>query len=223
MGRSLSSPVAVSLIALPYVAFAELNGAFNAALYRTSPLLFWAIDSFFNVALPAYGVWFLARCAGIEPLQYGFAIPPPLAKELIGASLFFATILYFAFFIPERIVWAWSGYPTAYFSYSQVLPSGLFRGPAVLYMAVTAGLVESAVYIGLPWLLWRQFFGNAARGSLFACASSAIFASVHWEQGAHAVLGALVFGYIACKLYLRIGDLWPIVGAHAAVDVVAFW
>lgn len=215
--------MAVSLIVLPFIGFAQTNGIFNGPLYRANPILFWVVDISFHVLFPAFGVWFLARCAGVRPSQYGLAIPPPLAKELAVTSLFFATVLFLAFYVPERIVWTWSGYPMPTFYYGQVVPSGLLHGPAVLYLAITAGLIESAVYIGLPWLLWRRFFGDAASRSLFACVSSVVFASVHWEQGAHGVLGALVFGYVACHLYFKIADLWPIVGAHTAVDIVAFW
>ena len=223
MQRSLSLPISIVGVTLPYVAFAELNGYFNGLLYELNPGLFWAVDAFFNVVFPALGFWFLVRFAGVRPARYGLAFPPPLPKELFGASIFFATILFAAYFIPARVVWAWSGYPSPYFSYGQVVPSGFARGPIVLYLALTAGIIESVIYIGLPWLLWRHLFGPNTRSSLFVWSSSAVFASVHWEQGAHGVIGAFVFGYVACRLYQRIADLWPIVGAHIAVDLVAFW
>ena len=220
--RSIALPATAALVGLPYLAFAELNGWFNPALFQASPLAFWLVDSIFNVLLPLFGAWLLARFSGARPASYGLAFPPPLLKELLGATLFFGLVLFLAYFIPQRIAWLSLGRPAPSFSYGQVLPTGMLRILADFYLAVTAGLVESVVYIGLPWLLWRRLLG-ASRRELFCLASATLFASVHWEQGPHAMLGSLVFGYVACGVYLKIGDLWPIVGAHIAIDAVAFW
>ena len=223
MHRSLPLPTSIVGVGIPYVAFAELNGYFNGPLYAFDPVLFWTVEAFFNVVFPAFGFWFLMRFSGVRPAHYGLAFPPPLARELFGASMFFAVMLFAIYFIPYRVVWALSGYPSSHFSYGQVLPSGLARVPTVVYLALTAGLIESAVYIGLPRLLWRHLLGPNRGKSLFVWSSAAVFASVHWEQGAHGVIGAFAFGYVACRLYLKIADLWPIVGAHIAIDLVAFW
>src|ERR1700694_3480389 len=89
------------------------------------------------------------------------------------------------------------------FSYAQSIPSGWLRGPSVLYLAVTAGVTESVVYVSLTWLVWERLFGPGKKRALFAWLSSAIFASVHWESGFHNVVAALIFGLVACGLYLK--------------------
>ena len=221
--RPLSPPTAVSIVVLPYLALVQANGWFNGPLFRASLTLFLLVDALYHVVLPIFGVWFLATRAGIRPAQYGFPIPPPLARELPFTTFVLAVVLSLVFFIPQRTLWALSGFPVPSFSWGQVTPTGPLHGPVVLYLAVTAGVVESAVYLGLGWLVWRHFFTHRVRPMLFALISAAVFASVHWEQGLHGVTGAFAFGYVACVLYLRIRDLWAIAGAHAAVDVVAFW
>jgi len=223
LARSIPLPMSVALVVLPYLAFAELNGWFNGPLFRASASAFWAVDASFNVLLPLLGAWFLARFSAVRPPSYGLSFPPPLMKELVAASLFFGLVLFLAYFLPQRISWIWWGRPAPLFSYGQVVPAGMLHAPSVLYLAVTAGIVESVIYIGLPWMLWRQRFGTSGRRALFCLASATLFASVHWEQGPQAMLGCVVFGYVACKVYLKIADLWPIVGAHTAIDVVAFW
>jgi len=34
---------------------------------------------------------------------------------------------------------------------------------------------------------------------------------------------AFVFALAACAIYLKLDDLWPIVGAHAVIDLLSFW
>jgi membrane protease YdiL (CAAX protease family) len=127
-----------------------------------------------------------------------------------------------AYYVPQKVIGGFLT-PAQTFSYAQAIPSGWLRGPSIAYLAVTAGVTESVVYIGLPWLVWEQLFGPSKRRALFVCLSSAIFASVHWESGVHNVVAALIFGLVACALYLKLRDLWPIVGAHIVVDLVGFW
>jgi hypothetical protein len=213
---------AIPLVVLPHVAFAELNGLFNESLFRVSPSALWAVDALFFVVFPILGIWFLARFARIRPAHYGLPFPPPRRRELAVSSVFLAALLCLAYYVPQKVVGGlWATVPT--FSYEQVIPSGWLRAPSVLYLAVTAGVTESMVYIGLPWLVWERLFGPGKRRALFVCLSSAIFASVHWESGLHNVVAALIFGLVACGLYLKLRDLWPILGAHIVVDLVGFW
>jgi membrane protease YdiL (CAAX protease family) len=222
LSRLIPFWAAIPVVVLPHVAFAELNGLFNESLFRISPSALWAVDALFFVVFPILGIWFLARFAGIRPAHYGLAFPPPLRGELAMSSLFLAALLCVAYYLPQKVIGGLLTTGPA-FSYAQAIPSGWLRGPSVLYLAVTAGVTESVVYVSLPWLVWERLFGPGKKRALFAWLSSAIFASVHWESGFHNVVAALIFGLVACGLYLKLRDLWPIVGAHIAVDLVGFW
>lgn len=213
--------IAVAAVAIP-VAISEFNGFYNPVLFRASPVWFWAVDFLSCVVIPLALVMWLARSAWIVPKDYGLEIPPKRLFETLGASLFFALLLYGAYYFPERLAWALSGYPTPLFSYGMAVPEGVLRVPVVLYLSVTAGIVESIFMLGLPWLIWRQYLRLGNRRNSFAWVSSAVFASIHWEQGFHGLLGAFVFSYVACRIYLAHNDLWPIAGAHALVDFGEF-
>ena len=58
--------------------------------------------------------------------------------------------------------------------------------------------------------------------TVFVVTSTALFALVHWENGAAELAAAAVYGLIAAWLYLRMGSLWPLVAAHFLIDLVAF-
>ena len=220
MIRSLNPRLlAIALTSVPIVN-GEINGFYNPPLFRASPSLFWAVDFASFVMVPGLIALWLAKFGGIRPKQYGLQFPPPLRGELLGSSLFIGVVLFILYFVPQRLVWAFSGYPISEFSYGTAIPSGVLRFPVVLYMSLSAGLMESVFLLALPWFFWRQHPSLAQRRTLFVWASSIVFASIHWEQGLHGVVGALVFGYAACLLYWKLNDLWPIVGAHAFVDLV---
>jgi len=222
MIRSLNPRLlAIALASIPIVN-GEINGLYNPPLYRASPSLFWAVDFASFVLVPSLIALWLAKFGGIRPKQYGLQFPPPLRSQLLASSVFFGAVLFVLYFVPQRLVWAFSGYPVSEFSYSMAIPSGVLRLPVVLYMSLSAALMESVFLLAMPWFFWRQNPSLASRRILFACASSIVFASIHWEQGLHGVVAALVFGCAACLLYWKLNDLWPIVGAHAFVDLVQF-
>jgi membrane protease YdiL (CAAX protease family) len=138
--------------------------------------------------------------------------------------LFLAIVLAAAYEAAKSVGWilTWRWYVEPDFSYGAITPSGPLRPLVAGYWAITAGLVESVFYIGLPWHLWRNHFGLAHRRKLFLWVSTAIFAAIHWEQGLHNVIAAFAFGLAATLIYWKINDLWPIAGAHALIDFVMF-
>ncbi|MBK9445820.1 MAG: CPBP family intramembrane metalloprotease [Betaproteobacteria bacterium] len=215
-GGRLSGSVIVGVVSIPIVG-AMLNGLYNGPLYRITPAFFWAADIALFVLAPAVILYWLAKTERILPRNYGLAFPSGGVFEAVAGSVFFSVILAAAYEVSKYIGWifTWRWYVPPDFSYSAVTPDG-FSGLLVAgYWAVTAGLVESVFYIGLPWCLWRHRFGLEHRRTLFLMMSTALFALIHWEQGLHGVIAAFVFGLAACVLYWKINDLWPIVGAHA--------
>ena len=213
----------VSLTSIP-IAGALLNGLYNGPLYRLNPSLFWAADLALFVLAPAAILYWLAKFARILPKNYGLTFPPYGGFESVATSLFLAIVLAVVYEATKYVGWAftWRWYVEPDFNYGAATPAGILKPLVACYWAITAGLVESVFYIGLPWYLWRNHFGLAHRRRLFLWVSAAIFAAVHWEQGPHNVVAAFAFGLTACLIYWKINDLWPIVGAHALVDLVLF-
>lgn len=213
----------VALTCLP-IAGALLNGFYNGPLYRMDPALYWTADFLLYVLAPTAVVVWLARFSDVRPKHYGLKFPPYGGLESVAASVFLAIILFTTYKVASYLGWifTWRWYTEPDFSYAAVTPAGVLRPLAAFYWATSAGVVESIFYIGLPWYLWRHHFGLAHRRRLFLWVSATVFAAAHWEQGPHNVIAALAFGLVACLLYWKINDLWPVVGAHTLVDLVIF-
>jgi membrane protease YdiL (CAAX protease family) len=213
----------VGLTCIP-IAGALLNGFYNGPLYRLNPSLFWAADFLLYVLAPVTIVIVLAQFAQIYPKHFGLKIPPFGGIEAIATSIFLAFVLLATYEVVKYFGWVFTyrWYSAPDFSYGAATPNGVLRPLVVFYWAITAGLMESIFYIGLPWHLWRNQFGLAERRRTFLWLSSIVFAAVHWEQGPHNVVAAFAFGLVACLLYWKINDLWPIVGAHTLVDIALF-
>lgn len=213
----------VGLSCIP-IAGSLLNGVYNGPLYRLNPGLFWVADFILYVLAPVTITAMLAKSARIFPKHFGLKIPPFGGFEAIPTSILFAVVLCIAYEFSKYVGWifTWQWYAEPDFSYGAATPNGVFRPLVILYWSVTAGLMESVFYIGLPWYLWRNLFGIDQRRRTFLLVSSAVFAAVHWEQGLHNVIAAFAFGFVACLLYWKINDLWPIVGAHTLIDIVLF-
>ena len=213
----------VLLSSIPAV-IAELNGFYNPLLYRTSHVLYWCADFTSFVLVPSFLVYWLATYANIWPKHYGLQFLPRMA-DFLGTSALLGFILFITYFVARYIGWVltWRWYTPSEFTYGTAIPHGLFRLPAVLYMSATAGIVESIFLLSLPWYFWRNFLNLAHRRNSFAWLSSVVFASCHWEQGLHNVIAAFAFNYVACYLYWKLNDLWPIIGAHVLVDIVEFF
>lgn len=201
-----------------------LNGFYNAKLYRLHPALFWIADFMLFAAVPMAIAYWLAKSSNIHPRNYGLQTPPIGGLELIASSLFLGILLFATYFFARYLGWVvtWQWYSEPDFTYGTALPNGALRILSTLYMSLSAGLMESVFYLALPWYFWRNYLGFSGRRGLFVCLSSVVFASVHWEQGPHNMIAAFAFGFVACQLYWKVNDLWPIVGAHTAVDIVFF-
>lgn len=196
-----------------------VNGVYLSYLSEFGPLVFWTADLIQWVLVPAVSACYLASKFGIAPSQYGFNPPVPRPTHFLWGMLSVAAF-YPAFFWVRNYTWTALGMPSGFFTWSAEMPDG-YAGTAVwMYSAITAGLVESAFFIGLPWLLWSRHIPQ--KRVLFSLASSVVFSAVHWEQGPHVVAGAFAFGLVACVWYFRSQSLWPVAIGHTVVDLMAF-
>ena len=104
-----------------------------------------------------------------------------------------------------------------------VAPSTLtdvwWRVPVLVASALANAWAEELVMIGylltrLRTLGWSE---NRALG-----AAAVLRGSYHLYQGIGAFFGNVVMGLVFGRVWQRSNRLWPLVGAHALIDVVAF-
>lgn len=88
-----------------------------------------------------------------------------------------------------------------------------------LYAALTAGVVESIFFIGMPWLAYA---GTARQVSprRFAAVMSAVFSLAHWEHGSAVATGAFCCHLVVCAWFFRWRSLWPVAAGHTLIDLV---
>jgi membrane protease YdiL (CAAX protease family) len=217
---------AAGLATLPTAALLLFNGLYLAAAYRTDSRLFWALDIVQFVIVPATSCWLLWRLAGVPPSRYGLGRIAAERQRLKALLIYAAVVAAFAFGYPiARALalfapWLWSG---SSFSYQMAIPLGAGAALAtVAYLAFSAGLAEEVVFRGLPALYLGARLPPAAFPRIYAAASAALFAAIHWEQGSRELLATFLVGLGAAWLYLKIRNLWPFVFGHAYADVLAF-
>lgn len=205
----------------PVVVVWLVNGFYLAALAKIGIALFWAVDMIQWIGLPLVLLIFLAKRASIRPKHYGLGVGAlRWQKPVVGTVAVFVTTG-LTFLWTRHWTWLLLGYPSGYFSFPELYPGGIAGTAVWVYSAVTAGIVESIFFIGLPWLLYHNALNKPSRIA-FAILSGLVFALAHWEQGPHAVIYAFLFALIACFWFFRLGTLWPVAAGHALVDLVAF-
>lgn len=217
MNRASNTAILVALLLVAIVW--GVNGIYLSCLSRFSAVAFWMADLVQWVVLPAAILVFLARRHAVFPANYGFD-PAQLRVSACLWGLVAGATFYAAFFWVRDFTFMRLGAPTGFFALEDVFPGGVMGTVVWIYSALSAGLIESIFFIGLPWLLWSRL-GQSGTFS-FALLCSLVFAAVHWEQGPHVVAGALAFNLVACAWYFRLRSLWPVAIGHALVDLIAF-
>ena len=216
----------VLLAAAPTITIELLNGFYLEPAYRFSPSLFWALDLLQFVVVPLVSLWALAKFGRVRPRDFGLR---RFGKEYdfisLGILFFYVTVAFIVsyklgiIFGPNA---AWL--PPSKFGYGYAISRIPELKPAlVLYLALTASFVEEIMFRGLPFLYLSKFESGSRFFRTYILASSVLFGLVHWENGLREVFAAFVVGVCAAFIYTKIQNLWPLVVAHAATDVVGFW
>jgi membrane protease YdiL (CAAX protease family) len=187
--------------------------------------LFWAVDAFRFVLLPGAILLWLARAFQVSPSAYGLGRPRETDSwlEFVWILVSIAIILRFVYHSASLVSWFLAGRPQTVSFYKEVVPQGPFRAVAVLYLAVTAGLVEEVFFRGLPLLHLKMRFPAGIPKGLYVASTAIAFGAIHWQNGIHEVVATTVYGLVAAVFYLNLRDLWPLVGAHALIDAWEFW
>lgn len=104
-----------------------------------------------------------------------------------------------------------------------VLPSALpdtwWRVPVLVALAVANAVAEELLVVGY---LITRLAQLGARPGVAVLASAALRGSYHLYQGFGGFVGNLLMGLIFGGVWQRTRRLWPLVGAHALIDTVAF-
>jgi membrane protease YdiL (CAAX protease family) len=230
---------------LPFFALGIADGLFLPALAR-HPLYFWTYDFFKFVVLPIVYLLCFYRCLRIRPGDYFFIGHKVDYRgwEWFGVTLLSAIILDVIYIVAYPLVlfaysaalavllwlispWfdlsALSMNYAAVFSYGMALPDDrLLRAIVAIFFAATAGVVEEIFFRGLLRQAIAATLGPHAVKT-YIILSALIFGLAHWEQGPAGLIGATAFGLCAAWLYLKLGDLRPLILAHALIDLYIFW
>lgn len=220
--RRISTANAVLLACAAHISLSIADGFFKAPVYTYSPWAFWAFDAFKFVVVPAIALAWLWIVFSLKPSSYG--LRKQTAEDWFRIALLaivLAVALNFIYLLTSRRMLAWIGsIGSQDFHYASLVQDGSWRFPAALYFGLTAGFVEEISFRGLPLLYLRE--RNIKPDWRYALVTSVLFAAAHWENGVHELVATFVFSVAAGVAYLKLKDLWPLVGAHALIDVWNF-
>ena len=235
----------VLFLLLPYYALAIGDGFFMPELVR-STWAFVAYDIAKFIALPGAMLYYLRRrlLLGFTELCFIGRGSEYRGWELAVLTFWWAGFLYLVFLLGEPLVmiplglllaplhWALSllvELPeldlqfASHFGYNMALPdNAMLRVVVALFFSVTAGVVEEIFFRGLFRQMVSALLGPAAVKT-YIFGSALIFGLAHWEQGSVGLYRATAFGLAAAILYLKLGDLRPLILAHALIDLYIFW
>jgi membrane protease YdiL (CAAX protease family) len=230
---------------LPYYALAIVDGFFLPELVRNTGA-FIAYDLLKFIALPGAMLWFLHRRLQLDfnelcLIGRGSAYR---GSELAVLTFWWAGFLYVVFLLGEPLVMIPLGLLlalphallsllidlpqldlqfAAHFGYNMALPdNAVLHALAALFFSATAGVIEEVLYRGLFRQMVAALFGPAAVKT-YIFGSALVFGLAHWEQGSVGLYRATAFGLAAAVLYLKLGDLGPLILAHALIDLYIFW
>lgn len=210
--------VFVGWVLLLVFAVWQLNGLYLPAVGRRGAPFFWAADGLQWIVLPAVSLGLLGYKASLRPQHYGLARYGSNAWAIAGQGLTAFVTAGLVFLVVRNLTWRLLGPSPGSLHLAPFFPRGLSGTAVQVYAAVSAGLVESIFFIGLPWL----WYANArSRPSIlhFTIAVSAIFALAHWEHGRHIVIAAFFTHLVLCKWFFQWNTLWPVVLGHTLIDL----
>jgi membrane protease YdiL (CAAX protease family) len=209
------------LLAAPVLMSGFVAGFYLHVLER-SFYYFWLHDLFVWIVLPAGSLAALRRTV---PLQYADLGLPSLrdgrSSQLLNRWLVLSSLAFLSYIIVLGIFgMLFPPHPDA-FTYDSMLPEGNERKFLVIYLAVSAAVVEEVFYRG--FLKWLIVEGNESpqRILTYVLGSSVLFGLNHWPHGIHLVLSTTYLGVVAALLYLRVRNLWYLIFAHTLVNLVA--
>ncbi len=211
----LASALSLLEDALRAGGLADQTVALNASRssFSTIDLLFQLLGVLKLAAWAALGLYLLWR-SGIGPKLVGLARPVWRGDALPGMAL--AAVIGIpglGLYLVARTLGA----------NLTVVPSGLhdhwWRLPVLILAALANAAAEEILVVGYLGTRLRQLGWSDNRA---LAASSLLRGSYHLYQGLGGGLGNVVMGVVFARYWQRTNRLWPLVIAHATIDVVAY-
>ena len=207
-----------------FIFVSDVDGFLKIQLLEQPLIYFYFFDILKWLVLPVILMFFVHRNSNVLAREYGLVADLGIADLLIILPAPLIALLLVNFLV-TGLAYALLGRPATPFSHQEVLE---VLGPlwivGTLYFSISAGLWESIFYIGLPWLWFSQARRmQQSHINLFYFVSSSLFAIAHWENGLYNVIGAFAFQAYAIWWYFRLKTLWPVIVAHALIDIYYFW
>ena len=140
-------------------------------------------------------------------------LSPKLADTMIGMGLAAAT---YAADIAIWIVVSAADLQPTYLGGAKTLVTGGLALPVVVAASLLNPVFEEVFVCGYVITLARE----KGRLSLGVNASVAIRLAYHLYQGGLGVIGIIPFGLICAVWYARTARLWPVIVAHAMIDLM---
>jgi membrane protease YdiL (CAAX protease family) len=206
----------------PIIFIGLVNGLYMETLYNLEPFWFWVVDSLQFVFIPGFILLMLLRISGCSPSKYGFKKMETL--DFFGTVIFTTMIFWFLYEPVVHVLARVFDIPYPEFTYQSVIPKdGVLRIIVVLYFSLTAAFVEEVVFRALPWAYFSRTGSSKAISMKYILLSSILFGLIHWENGYHEILATFLLGIVACTIYVKIENIWPLICAHFFTDLTTFW
>lgn len=201
-----------------------LNGFYKPYLAQMSHM-YWVVEILTWIVLPSLLVWiafrhelFTLSDVGLHIKIFGRSSWPLFLGATLILSILVVWVDAYSISVAQKLFA--TNYGAIDFSYRNVVPaSGFLRFLVLLYLCLSAGIVEELYFRGMARLL----FPKSLTGSLLYIAITTItFSLMHWEGGVWNLTETLLFGFAMSTLYVLSGNLWPLIIGHAINDFLWF-
>lgn len=193
---------------------------YKGAIFHISPAAYWTVVIFSNTLLPLGSMWILWKVYGVNPKSYALPVPPPANWHLVGEAALIAFTIGIVYFPASGIAWTLlRQYSHPGLMYLDVLAGRSWGELAHIAMSLNAGIFESVIFIGLPWLLLGEQCRSKTSQIVFAVVSSLVFGCCHRGNGINEVVAVTFFGLVAVAWFLKLRELWPVALGHGLIDI----
>jgi len=222
----LKRRTAILIAIFPCLVFGLLNDFYLRVVYDLGLKWFYLVDFLQWVVTPLCVWTFVLKPNGItlKDIGFTFRVPGRSPSVFAGDMVVAVVVLWLAYepvrLIAYRFLWRYA----ASFGFQDAIPQSFpWNAIVILYFSCSAALIEEGVFRGLFWAYFSNFSPKHYPKFWYVAVTSLLFASIHSEQGPHAVIAAFSYGIAASLLYLHFRNLWPLVFGHFIIDVMRFW
>ncbi len=201
----------------------ELNGFYNQYLFFY-PRLYWLVEIISWIILPiGILMWGIhRRLFTFSDIGFHTRIANQKNIPVFILCLLFIPVITLTFYSVLGVIGrslSAINYGAQAFSYNLIVPKhGFNRFVVLVYMAVSAGVVEEIYYRGI----FRKIFSHGWINNCgYVLLSSIVFSSIHWEGGIIKLLITFCDGILLAIIYLLTGNLWPLILGHFLIDL--YW